>query len=74
MAAHRHLATSGQLADVRANQARAWLWDELRAGLVERFRRDPEVAADLAELEAAVLAGTIAPTAAAQSLLDRFTA
>jgi LAO/AO transport system kinase len=72
VAAHRHLAATGQLAHVRAGQARAWLWDELRAGLVERFRRDPGVAAELLQLEAAVRAGTVAPTAAAQTLLDRF--
>ncbi|CAN5690525.1 methylmalonyl Co-A mutase-associated GTPase MeaB [soil metagenome] len=72
-AAHAHLAESTQLADLRAGQARAWLWDELRAGLTERFRTDPRVRADLAALEAAVRAGDTAPTAAAQQLLDRFT-
>ena len=73
VAAHRHLASTGQLDALRADQARAWMWDELRAGLVERFRQDPAVAAELGGLEAAVRAGTVAPTAAAQSLLDRFT-
>ena len=67
------LADTGQLADVRAGQARAWLWDELRAGLTERFRTNPKVAADLATLEDAVTAGEMAPTAATQILLDRFT-
>jgi hypothetical protein len=39
---------------------------------VERFRRDPGVAVELERLEAAVRAGAVAPTAAAQTLLDRF--
>jgi LAO/AO transport system kinase len=73
VAAHAHLRASGDLDRVRAEQARAWLWDELRAGLADRFRRDPRVAADLHDLEGAVRAGSVAPTAAAQLLLDRFT-
>ncbi len=71
--AHRHLSATGQLATLRAGQARAWMWDEIRAGLAERFREDPAVTEDLSGLEAAVQAGEIAPTAAAQDLLDRFT-
>jgi len=71
---HAHLAESGQLATLREGQADAWLWDELRAGLTERFRSNPRVAAELTTLEAAVRAGEVAPTAAAQILLDRFLA
>jgi LAO/AO transport system kinase len=70
---HEHLAGSGQLEELRAQQAQAWLWDEIRAGLAERFRRTPGVAAELPGLIDAVRAGRIAPTAAAQDLLDRFT-
>jgi len=69
-AVHAHLAVTGQLHALRADQARAWLWDELRAGLLERFRAEPAVRSRLADLEAAVAAGTVAPTAAAQDLLD----
>jgi LAO/AO transport system kinase len=72
--AHDHLRRTGQLDAVRADQARAWLWDEVRAGLVDRFRRDPGIAAELRTLEDAVRTGAVAPTAAAQRLLDRFTA
>ena len=71
--AHAHLRRSGQLGRVRAAQAGAWFWNELRAGLTERFRRDPVVAADLGQLEIAVRNGDVAPTGAAQDLLDRFT-
>jgi LAO/AO transport system kinase len=72
-AAHHHLAASGQLAGLRARQATAWMWDEVRAELARRFRRDPAVQAVLADLERAVEAGLTTPTAAAQQLLDRFT-
>lgn len=70
---HDHLRATGQLDALRADQARAWLWEEIRAGLAERFRRSPAVADELSKLEAAVHDGTIAPTAGAQALLDRFT-
>ena len=72
-AIHRHLDQTGQLDRLRAGQARDWMWDEVRSGLVERFRGDPAVRPLLGSLEAAVLAGATAPTAAAQELLDRFT-
>src|SRR5690606_36789740 len=42
--AHRHLARSGQLDRLRAGQSQAWMWEELRAGLTERFRHDATVA------------------------------
>lgn len=72
VAAHHHLLSSGQLDGLRADQARAWLWDEVKAGLTERFRANQGVAGALPGLEAAVLRGEAAPTAAAQQLLDAF--
>ncbi len=63
---------SGALAARRAAQAEAWLWSELREGLVERFKNHPGVAAKLAAAESGVRAGTISPSAAARSLLDKF--
>lgn len=72
-AAHRQLRASGQLDRLRADQALAWLWDEVRAGLTERFRTDPRVAAMLPGLQTAVATAETSPTAAAQELLDRFT-
>ncbi|HMS87573.1 MAG TPA: methylmalonyl Co-A mutase-associated GTPase MeaB [Acidimicrobiales bacterium] len=71
--AHRHLVDTGQLARLRAHQATAWMWDEVRAELARRFRESPRVRTVLADLEQAVEAGRTAPTAAAQQLLDRFT-
>jgi LAO/AO transport system kinase len=65
---HGELTTSGQLDALRARQARAWLWDEIRAGLLERFRTG-RAAAELDAVEAAVMAGEVAPGVAAQRLL-----
>ncbi len=70
---HRQLIeASGAFDTRRAEQNEAWLWSELREGLIERFRDHAGVAAVLDATEAAVKAGTIAPTAAARKLLDRF--
>ncbi len=67
--AHRAaLAEAGELGRLRAEQARAWLWTELREGLVERF-----VAAagdDVHAAELGVVAGRTLPTVAADALLD----
>jgi len=71
-AAHAHLSGTGQLDGLRAGQAVAWLWDELRSGLTARFRDHPATRRQLPELEAAVRAGTASPSAAARRLLDAF--
>lgn len=67
-AIHEHLRTSGQLAALRAGQARAWLWDEIRSGLLERFQAD-HPRSEIRDVEAAVMAGEVAPGVAAQRLL-----
>ena len=63
---------TGALAKRRAAQAEAWLWNELREGLVDRFKDHSGVAAKLTAAEAKVKAGTLSPAAAARSLLDTF--
>ncbi len=64
-----HLRAEGLLDRLRAEQAVAWMWAELRERLVEAFRRDEEVAARLARVEAAVRSGRLSPTTAAHELL-----
>lgn len=71
-AAHRHLQGSGRLDQLRSRQAASWLWDEVRSGLTDRFRRRAEADGSLARAEAEVVEGTTAATTAAQDLLDRF--
>jgi LAO/AO transport system kinase len=70
--AHAILRDSGALDRLRSEQARAWLWSEVTATLLHRVRHDPGVQARLAEVEAAVAAGTLSPGVAAARLLDGF--
>lgn len=70
--AHAILRDSGALDRLRSEQARAWLWSEVTATLLHRVRHDPGVQARLAEVEAAVAAGTVSPGVAAARLLDGF--
>jgi len=62
------LTASGELAEQRGEQARQWLWTELREGLVERFVASSGEAVRSAELD--VVAGRTLPTVAADRLLD----
>lgn len=63
---------SGRLAERRERQTVAWLWERLDAGLKERFRRHPAVAAALPATTADVRAGRVAASVAARRLLDLF--
>ncbi len=64
------LRTSGALAARRSEQAKAWLWAEIRDGLIERFHANERVQRLLPELEPEVVAGRISPTSAAQRVLS----
>ncbi len=57
----------------RAEQARAWLWNELGESLLQRLRADQAVRRRLPTLERAVMDGTITPGVAAAELLALFT-
>lgn len=69
--AHAALRASGGLERLRRDQARAWLWSELRAALEMHLRTDPAVAAALPDVEADVTAGKLSPAAGAAILLER---
>jgi LAO/AO transport system kinase len=56
----------------RAQQARNWMWNEIRNGLVERLKADPAVAERARELESAVVENRMSPTSAADELMDMF--
>lgn len=66
------METSGELARLRAEQARAALWREIEEGLIAALKDHPTVAAEAPALERAVLAGTTTPTLAAERLLTAF--
>ena len=53
----------------RAEQARFWFQEEVRAGLLSRLTADNAVTAELADLEDAVAAGKIRPAQAAETFI-----
>jgi GTPase len=66
------LTASGTLARRRAEQARAWLWGEIGAALLERVRSEPTVAELTQRLEEEAVAGRIPPPVAAEQVLGAF--
>lgn len=66
------MTAAGALDALRADQAKAWLWTEIRTGLLEQFQADPAIAGPLAEAEQQVSAQKAAPAAVAATLLAKF--
>jgi LAO/AO transport system kinase len=60
---------TGTLEAQRADQALAWMWNELREGMMEKLRTHEGTKSRLKALEGEVAAGKTTPTAAARSLL-----
>lgn len=69
---HAALERSGELAALRAEQQRAWMWALVTERLERSFRAHPAVAARLSAVEAAVRTGHTTPTLAADELLGLF--
>jgi LAO/AO transport system kinase len=69
---HAVLRRTGAWSHRRAEQARAALWAEIGATLVENFRTAPTVARHLSTIEHEVMAGRRTPRAAARTLLTAF--
>ena len=61
---------NGQLAQRRQNQALAWMWERIDAGLKHAFRQHPQVARLLPEFTRDVLAGRMPASTAARQLLN----
>jgi LAO/AO transport system kinase len=66
------LEQSGELATLRARQARHWLWSEVQDSLVADLREKLGTGHPIAELETAVSEGRIPATTAAEQLLDNY--
>ena len=65
---------AGELDRVRAEQNTQWMWSEINDGLVEFVRSDAATTRRVEELERAVRAGRVSPTAAAQQVLGAIVA
>jgi LAO/AO transport system kinase len=63
---------AGRFDERRTRQNEAWMWERIEAGLRQRFRAHPEVAAALAATADDVKAGRLAASVAARRLLDLF--
>lgn len=60
----------GVLGERRAEQAKAWMWKEIRESLLERFLNHASIQQKKEHYEARVMTGALLPTHAAQALLD----
>ncbi len=69
---HGVLDASGELVKLRADQQQIWMWALVRERLESTFRATPAIATALPLLEAAVAAGEVTSTAAADQLLALF--
>ena len=69
---HTTLEGSGELATLRAEQQRAWMWSLIGERLERTFRTHPSVRAKLADIEAEVIAGRTTPPTAADALFAAF--
>lgn len=69
----RRLQTAnGRLEAKRHQQARAWMWERIEAGLKQRFREHPRIRAQLDTATRQVLEGSLAASTAARQLLELF--
>ena len=69
--AHRRLhQDAGVFDSQRQEQMGRWMWAQIEERLLSTFQASPAVQAQLAEVEQAVAAGTMPPTAAADLLLS----
>ena len=66
------MADNGEMAACRARQAQAWMWNDVGDSLLAALKAHPAVAGRLAEFEAKVMAGEMAPATAARALLAAF--
>ncbi len=69
---HEVQSRNGRFAAKRQQQARAWMWERIEAGLKQRFREHPSIKAQLDSTTSQVLAGQLAASTAARQLLDLF--
>jgi LAO/AO transport system kinase len=67
-----HLHEDEALDGLRARQAVAWMWDEIRESLIDSFSHDAAVAERWSGTVEAVRSGRLSPTSAARRLLRTY--
>jgi LAO/AO transport system kinase len=65
-------AVAPELARLRADQSRQWMWSEVSEALLDALRAESRVSKLAQRLDAAVAAGSVTPTAAARAILEAF--
>jgi LAO/AO transport system kinase len=65
-------SASGGVTLKRQQQAQAWMWERIHAGLRQQFSQAPAVRAALADTTERVLGGELAASTAARQLLNQF--
>ena len=68
----QRFSKDGSIARRRAEQARAWLWNEIREGLSAALMSDETVAQRVRELESGVVSGKVSVADAAAEVVDAF--
>jgi LAO/AO transport system kinase len=66
---HKALGDAGEIDRQRGAQAQAWMWTEIREGLLGALKDNSQAARLIPKLEAEVKVGSTTPTLAAQQLL-----
>ena len=66
------LSEAGEIKRNRAHQAKTWMWSEVMDELVDNLKSDPDVTAQVKQLEKKVTDGKLSPTVAAQQLIATF--
>jgi LAO/AO transport system kinase len=66
------LSEAGEIKRNRAHQAKTWMWSEVTDELVDNLKSDPDVKAQVKQLEKKVTDGKLSPTVAAQQLIATF--
>ena len=65
-------SANGGVTVKRQQQAQAWMWERIHAGLRQQFSQAPAVRAMLADTTEKVLSGQLAASTAARQLLNQF--
>ncbi len=66
------MTSNGTMKESRARQAKAWLWSEISATLLESLHQNDVIRPRMAELEHQVASGTTSPWVAAQEIVSTF--